>query len=110
MVIEMDLVGVVGDHRELNIVGLGDSAAEPAAVNVADGKVLEETAVPALFDGAHWVLLLGWTVPDYGTMTILPKKPRASMTASASPSLARGNVRAGGFLILPCAISTMPRV
>ncbi len=103
MRIEMDLVGVVGDHGELNIVRLGNGAAEPAAIDVADREILEEPSVPALLDVAH----AGSS--HQGIITILPKKSRASMRASASPNWASGKVRACGFLILPSAISTMPR-
>jgi hypothetical protein len=56
MGIEMNLVGVVGDHGELNIVGLGNGAPEPAAIDVAYVKVLKKATVPTLLDTAHRVL------------------------------------------------------
>src|SRR5262249_60464294 len=46
-VVEVDLVGVVGEQREPDIVRLGDRAAEPALIDVADGEILEVAALPA---------------------------------------------------------------
>ena len=38
----MNLIGIVGDQRELDVVGFGDRAPEPAAVDVADLEILKD--------------------------------------------------------------------
>ena len=45
----MDLVGVVGQQREPDVIGLRHGAAEAAAVDVAHLKVLKESSLPARF-------------------------------------------------------------
>src|SRR5262249_49731219 len=113
--------------RELDVVGLGDGAADAAAIDVADLEILEEPAAPTFLDGAHagssrWLSclvafsaenrspLLRKMLQRHGIMTILPKKSRDSISASASPSFASGNVRTYGLRSRPSAISTMPRL
>ena len=49
VLVEVDLVRVVGEQREPDVVRLGHRAADPAAVDVADREVLEEAALPACF-------------------------------------------------------------
>jgi len=48
VLVEVDLVGVVGQQRQPDVVGLGDGAADVAAVGVANLEILEEPADPAL--------------------------------------------------------------
>src|SRR5882724_507099 len=46
VIVEVDLVRVVGEQGEPDVVGLRDRPAEPAAVDVADVEVLEEPPLP----------------------------------------------------------------
>jgi hypothetical protein len=50
VVVEVDLVRVVGEQGEPDVVGLGHRAAEPASVDVTDVEVLEEAPLPTGHD------------------------------------------------------------
>jgi len=53
VLVEVDLIGVVRQQRELDIVSLGDGAAEPGAVNVADIEVFEKPSEPSFLHSTH---------------------------------------------------------
>src|SRR5712692_10491765 len=53
VLIEMDLVGVVGQQGEPDVVGLGNRPPNPAAVDVADLEVLVKPALPARLYSRH---------------------------------------------------------
>jgi len=53
----MYLVGVIAHKREQQIVGLGDSPTETAAIDIAHHEILKKATLPA-FPHGHLVLPL----------------------------------------------------
>src|SRR5581483_10025191 len=81
VLVEVDLVGVVGEQGEPDVVGLRHRAADAAAVDVAGFEVLVETPGPA------WLYGHGWAPPHWEEMIWGHPKPRKGGCAPLEPLL-----------------------